>query len=100
MKNVQVIDDALNCLYEIYAASDEDFGLIFPDSTDIEFVNDFITRIGEPVAAQVLDRLWAKPIEKKLANGIHGTLFYGDENMRRKPFFPTKREKEMVALPD
>jgi hypothetical protein len=30
-KHIQVIDPALNCTYDIFAASEEDFALLFPD---------------------------------------------------------------------
>jgi hypothetical protein len=100
MKNVQVIDDALNCLFEIYASSDQDFEVIFPGGCDIEFADDLVQRVGEGKAADILDRLWSSPREKRDVQGIHGTLFYGEANKKRKPFFPTKKEAEMVALPE
>ncbi len=30
MKNIQVIDGALNCVYDIFPLTDEDFSVIFP----------------------------------------------------------------------
>ena len=100
MKNIQVIDDALNCLYEIYEATDDDFEMIFPNNQDIEFADDFVERVGEARASEVLDRLWSARRAKESINGIHGTLFYGEMNARRRIFFPTKKEAEMVPLPD
>ena len=35
VKNIQVIDGAVNCVYDIYSATDEEFSLIFPSGTDI-----------------------------------------------------------------
>jgi hypothetical protein len=30
MKNIQVIDDALNCSFDVFEATDEEFALLFP----------------------------------------------------------------------
>jgi hypothetical protein len=38
MKNIQV-DNAVNCAYDIFAATDEEFNLIFPDGRDIEVLS-------------------------------------------------------------
>jgi len=39
----------------------------------------------------VLSPIWARPILKRDALGIHGTLFYGNED-RRDQIPPSKRE--------
>jgi hypothetical protein len=31
MKNIMVIDGAENCVYDVFAAPDDDFALIFPE---------------------------------------------------------------------
>jgi hypothetical protein len=31
MKNIQVIDGALNCTFSIFEATDEEFALLFPE---------------------------------------------------------------------
>ena len=77
MKNVQIIDGATNCLYPVYAAADDEFALMFPNGQDVEFVEDFIERLGEEAAGMITDRLWSRPQDKKTIRGIHGTLFYG-----------------------
>ena len=100
MKNIQVIDDALNCLYDVYGMSEEDFALLFPDGRDVEFADDFVARVGDSRASQILERCWGNRQDKKTIAGIHGTLFYGAGSGKRKPFFPTRREAEMVSLPD
>jgi len=96
MKNIQIIDGADNCLYEIYAVTDEDFAVIFPDGTDVEFVEDFVSRVGEERAAEISDAMWARRVEKKQVSGIHGTLFY--ELKRKSAYYPTKKEAEAIAL--
>jgi hypothetical protein len=94
MKNIQVIDGAANCTYDIFQATDEEFIFIFPNETDIEFVNDFVSRVGEKAASNVLNQIWKRKINKKQANGIHGTLFY--ELDKKKKYYPTKKEAEMI----
>jgi hypothetical protein len=37
MKNIQVIDGGENCVYDIFAATDEEFNLIFAPGADIAF---------------------------------------------------------------
>ncbi len=99
MKNVQVIDGARNCTYDVFAASEEDFHLIFPgEGQDVEFIEDFIDRVGEHVANGVTKRLWSSRVDKKRVAGIHGTLFY--ELDFKKKFYPSKREEEMVVSLD
>jgi hypothetical protein len=94
--NIQVIDGALNCSYRIFAANTDDFKQIFPEEgQDIEFVEDFIKRIGKRKATSILKRIWKMPVSKKGVEGIHGTLFY--ELEYKKEFYPTKREDEMVT---
>ena len=91
MKNVQVIDDAVNTAYAIYAATEEEFISIFPHTgQDVEFVEDFIERLGESAARETLEAMWSRPVDKKSVIGIHGTLFYGLTEKRK--FYENKRE--------
>jgi hypothetical protein len=96
MKNVQVIDRADNCEYSIFAATNKEFEAIFPDAQDIEFVEDFIERVGDSVAGEITEAMWKRPVNKKTAQGIHGTLFY--QLIEKKRYYPTKKESEMVPL--
>ena len=43
-KNIMVIDGAENCVYDIFATPDDDFALIFPEGTDIAFIEDIERR--------------------------------------------------------
>lgn len=97
MKNIQVIDGADNCSYDIYAATDDEFAAIFLGDTDIEFVEDLVLRLGEEEAGELLTPLWGRRVDKKRVNGIHGTLFF--ELKRKAVYYPTKKEAEAVALP-
>lgn len=99
MKNIQVIDDAINCTYEIFAISDELFYEIFPNEQDVEFENDLFERCGDLRAKELLDTLWKNRLNKKEVVGIHGTIFFGYDFDDKKPFYPTKKESEMIANP-
>lgn len=97
MKNIQVIDGADNCAYDVFAATEREFILMFPDGRDVEFVDDLVDRMGEKTADHLLKALWNRPRDKKKIEGIHGTLFF--ELGFKKKYYPTKKESEMVANP-
>lgn len=42
--NIQVIDGARNSVYHIFAATDEEFALIFPTGRDIAFIDEVMAR--------------------------------------------------------
>ena len=97
--NVQFIDSARNATYDVYSVVEKDFLMIFPGAgQDIEFMDDFIVRVGEEVADAVCDRLFSDKLDKAHITGIHGTLFYEQEF--KKKFYPTKNAAEMVAALD
>jgi hypothetical protein len=51
--------------------------MIFPRSgQDIEVVEDYVSRVGESKATEALTKLWERPIHKRDAQGIDGTLYY------------------------
>ncbi|WP_294318657.1 hypothetical protein [uncultured Sphingomonas sp.] len=89
MKNVQIIDGASNATFSIFQATDAEFAAIFPAGTDMELIEDLAKRLGQQEAGKVLGALWQRPILKRDAQGIHGTLFYDNQN-REIP--ATKRE--------
>jgi hypothetical protein len=92
MKNIQVIDDADNCVYDVFAIADESFTLIFPNGQDIEFIEDVTERLGEDAVLRLLETMWPKRIIKTDVHGIHGTLFYGLKH--KKKYYPTKRDED------
>lgn len=96
MKHIQVIDAALNCTYSVFAVEDDEFELLFPNGTDIEFNDDLFNRLGEAKASEILSRVWNRPVDKKYVVGIHGTLFYGMPY--KKKYYPTKRDSEMKVV--
>ncbi|RWC87581.1 MAG: hypothetical protein E5W64_10105 [Mesorhizobium sp.] len=80
MKNIQIIDGALNATFSIFQATEEEFAAIFPDGRDMELAEDLFERLGEEEAGRMLAPLWSRPILKRDALGIHGTLFYNNEH--------------------
>ena len=99
MKNIQVIDDAINCTYDLFSIDDESFKLMFPNNTDVELEDDLIERLGQIKVKELFSALWSNRLDKKEAVGIHGTLFFGYHCEDKKPFYPTKKESEMIANP-
>jgi len=53
MKNIQIIDGAVNCTYDIFAATEEEFNQIFLGDTNIEFNTDVYKRLGKEKSARI-----------------------------------------------
>lgn len=95
MKNIQVIDGALNCTFSIFQATDDEFRLLFPErDQDIQYAEDLAGLSNSKTIEDALGRIWQRPIRKRDAMGIHGTLFY--ELQRYKHWYPHKREDAVV----
>jgi hypothetical protein len=93
MKNIQVIDGASNCSYDIFAMTDEEFRILFPSpGQDIEFVEDAIDRTGNDELGEIMRNVWKRPVKKPDVTGIHGTLFY--ELLWKKKYYPNKRSDD------
>lgn len=92
LKNIQIIDGALNATFSLFQATADEFSAIFPEpGQDMEMIEDFLGRAGASNAAATLERIWQRPLLKQDAQGIHGTLFY--DYADRREFLPlTKRE--------
>jgi hypothetical protein len=72
MKNIQVIDGANNCAYDVYSATEEEFIIIFPEpDQDIQFIEDI--RDSDAVK-QALSLIWNRRVNKPEINGIHDEL--------------------------
>jgi len=93
MKNIQVIDGADNATYAICAAEDDQFDIIFPGGTDMEFIGDLFDRVGDAAADRVAGSLWNHVVPKDLVIGIHGTLIY--EQFVKRDYFLSKRSTEL-----
>lgn len=83
MKNIQVIDGADNATFSVFQATEDEFSAIFPDGQDVELSEDFYGRVGNEHAQAILSSIWERPILKRDANGIHGTIYYNWESKRR-----------------
>jgi hypothetical protein len=94
MKNIQVIDSAKNAIYDIFAATDDEFDLIFPSGQDIAFSEEVWEREPKALLEAAFAEIWKRPVRKRDVNGIHGMLFYGLEN--KKKYYPTRKDEEAV----
>jgi hypothetical protein len=94
MKNIQVVDGADNCVYDLFAVTDDEFALIFPEGTDIAFIDEVLVRAqGEQLDA-AFSEIWKRRVRKAEVAGIHGTLFYELEH--KKKYYPTRRDEEAI----
>lgn len=91
MKNIQIIDGAANATFSIFQAAEDEFATIFPNGSDMEIADDLVERVGEDEASRVLEALWQRPILKRDAMGIHGTLLYDGDD--RREFLPSSRRE-------
>jgi hypothetical protein len=91
LKNIQIVDGAENATLSVFQATDAEFAAIFPDGRDMDLVDDLVERLGETVAGLLLTPLWSRPILKRDALGIHGTLFY--DTAARRPHIPTSKRE-------
>jgi hypothetical protein len=94
MKNIQVIDGAENCVYDVFAASEEEFSLIFPEGQDVAFSDEVFERGNEETLIETFNNIWKRRIPKREVLGIHGVLFYGFED--KKQYYPTRRDEEAI----
>lgn len=95
MKNIQVIDGAENCVYDIFAATDAEFALIFPLHQDVAFIDEVYAE-GRDTAAlnQAFAAIWTRRVPKSQAMGIHGQLFYELEH--KKSYYPNRRDEDAI----
>jgi hypothetical protein len=92
MKNIQVVDSAVNCVYDVFSCTEEEFIKIFSEpGQDIQFIEDIEY---DADIQQILSRMWKRRLNKPEVNGIHGTLFY--ELTEKKEFYPNKQENDIT----
>jgi len=94
MKNIQIFDGAVNAVYDIFAATDDEFALIFPAGTDVAFIDEVYQQQPPEVLKMAFSALWGRRVPKSQAMGIHGIIFY--ESEQKKPYYPTRRDEEAV----
>jgi hypothetical protein len=94
MKNIQVIDGAVNSVYDIFQATEEEFSLIFPSGEDVAFIDEVYQRGPGKELAAAFKRIWKRRIRKRDAMGIHGLLFF-ELDVKMK-YYPTRRDEEAI----
>lgn len=92
MKNIQVIDSADNCVYDIFMATDEEFALIFGNDSDVAFIEEVYPGDNEQALDRAFGNIWKRRIRKCDALGIHGILFYG--LLDKRAYYPTRKDEE------
>ena len=93
MKNIQIIDGARNSVFEIYEVEDSVFEKIFPNRIDIAFIDDLaeLTDYSKEANERFWIKFYSKKKDKKVINGIHGTLHLLGSNCDAS-FFPDRKE--------
>jgi hypothetical protein len=94
VKNIQVFDGAVNAVYDIFTATEEEFALIFPNGADVGFIDEVYQHQPRQTLNAALTAFWKRRIPKREAMGIHGILFYQCEH--KKVYYPTRRDEEAV----
>jgi hypothetical protein len=94
VKNIQVFDGAENAVYDIFAATDEEFALIFPNGTDVAFIDEVYKNQSSQKLDAAFSEIWKRRVPKRQAMGIHGILFYEFEH--KKAFYPNRRDEDAV----
>ena len=94
MKNIQIIDGATNCVYDIFSATESEFNLIFPRGTDIAFIDEVCAREESDMLNAAFKKIWSRQIAKSQVKGIHGTLFYELET--KKAYYPNRLDRDAV----
>jgi len=94
MKNIQIIDSAENCVFDIFEATDEEFFIIFTNNTNVAFFEDLWQKEETKELEEVFSKIWTRPVIKSKANGIHGIIFY--DMKEKKQYYPTLKDEEAV----
>jgi hypothetical protein len=94
VRNIQVFDGADNAVYDIFAATDDEFALIFPNGTDVAFIDEVYQNQPSQTLDEAFAAIWKRRVPKREAMGIHGILFYECEH--KKVYYPTRRDEEAV----
>ncbi len=98
MKNVQIIDGAVNSAYSVSGFSDTLFSIVFPaPGQDIEFSEDVFERLGPDAFEEAFKDAWTHPVKKPDVKGIHGTLFY--QLSHKKAVYPNRSEQDVSGPP-
>lgn len=94
MKNVQVIDGAINCVYDIFQIEDEGFDLIFKNGVDVAFIEDLEESPDWKEISSFLFKMWSCRVIKKEVSGIDGIIFY--QLLEKKKYYPSLKDEEAI----
>lgn len=93
-ENIQVIDDAENCAYSIFAATDREFALISGEGRSIAFAGEVIRKVGSKRWNEVSSKVWKRGIKREVI-GIYRTVFH--KLGFKKRYHPNRRETDLDA---
>jgi hypothetical protein len=92
MRNILVVDGALNATFSVFQATEAEFDGIFPaPGQDIAFIEEVIAALGDLATAEMMASIWERPILRRDVDGLHGLLIY--EGRERMPFYPVSRRE-------
>ena len=72
MRNIEIVDGALNSRFEIYAVDDATFEALFPNGESETYLEDLSEDLQDDVA--FWDRVYTREIDRHQVQGIHGVL--------------------------
>ncbi|MFD1156215.1 hypothetical protein [Undibacterium aquatile] len=76
MKNIQIIDGADNSVFDIFAAAEEEFSLIFADGHDVAFIDELMASGPESELDDAFNRIWTRRIPHARCNGYPRHSFF------------------------
>ncbi|MDP1778332.1 MAG: hypothetical protein Q8K90_06955 [Brevundimonas sp.] len=92
MRNIMVVDGALNATFSVFQATKAEFDQIFPvPGQDIAFIEEVIAALGDLATGEIMAPIWERPILRRDVEGLHGLLIY--EKSERMPFYPASRRE-------
>lgn len=95
LKNIQVIDGAINSTFDIFEIEDEKFDILFPGEKDVSFLEDYPQRLLNN--NHFWDTIYCRKVDKKSVNGIHGTLHLTGSDIDKNEF-PNRKESDIRNL--
>ena len=96
MKNIQIIDGAQNCVYDIFSATDEEFALIFPDRTDIAFIDEVYAREDERLLDAAFANIWNRRTKKLMRWAFTAS---SSMNLKKRRCITQQEEMKMHVIP-
>ncbi len=97
MKNFMVVDGARNSTFDVFEIDDAMFAVIFPDDSDVAFLDEVADRIKTLGLGEVafFNQIYSNRLDKKNINGLHGIL-HSTGSYCRKEYYPLRRETDIA----